>query len=135
MELERSWSEKWSKLPISGSNLLNIAIGMLLSLENYNIPRHRSISPSTNDSSVLFITFTFVEWYNSSTNNIRSTNINFSLPNNELNIPLDQYTYILEKISIPLLPCHLISNKVYIFKSCQSTVKIRSAITSVPVNV
>jgi hypothetical protein len=124
------------KLPTVNPNWLNVAIGMILSLENYNIAHHRSTSPSTDDSSLLSIISTFLEeWCNSSTNNIRSTNVNFSLPSNELTASIDQSTYILEKILIPLLPCHLIINKVYVCKSCQSTVKIRSTITSIPVNV
>jgi len=126
------------KLPTVSPNWLNIAIGMLLSLGYHNILRHQSTSPSTNDSSLISDILTFLEeWCNSSTstNNIVSTSINFSLSNDELNKSLDQSTYILEKILIPLLPCHLIINKVYICKSCQSTVKIRSTITSIPVSV
>ncbi|CAF5161046.1 unnamed protein product, partial [Rotaria magnacalcarata] len=55
--------------------------------------------------------------------------------NFDLNQTLEQSTYILEKILIPLLPCRLIINKVYTCKSCESTIKVRCIITSIPVHV
>ena len=36
---------------------------------------------------------------------------------------------------MPLLPCHIIVDKVYLCKNCKTLLKIRVSITSVPVNV
>jgi hypothetical protein len=124
------------KLPTINPNWLDIAIGMLLSLENQNIVHYQSTLSSTNNNPLLSVILTFLEdWYNSSKNNTRSTNISFQVPNNELNKPNQLSIYILEKILIPLLPCHLMIRKVYECASCQSSVKVHSTITSIPVNV
>ncbi|CAM4769922.1 unnamed protein product [Rotaria magnacalcarata] len=125
------------KLPTINSNWLNVGIGILLSVgNNNNSSHHRFNLISANDSPLLSTIATFLdEWCNSSARDIRSTTINFPLLNFDLNQTLEQSTYILEKILIPLLPCRLIINKVYTCKSCESTIKVRCIITSIPVHV
>lgn len=46
-----------------------------------------------------------------------------------------QSNYILDNVWMPLLPSHLIIEKVYECRNCQSNVKIRSMITSIPVSI
>ena len=128
------------KLPNVNPNWLNVAIGILLSVGNNendnNYRHHQSTLTSTNDSPLLSVISTFLnEWRDSPRNNSRSTSINFPLLSNLLNETPEKSFYILENILIPLLPCNIIINKVYSCKSCQSTIKIRSAITSIPVHV
>ncbi|CAF4583183.1 unnamed protein product [Rotaria socialis] len=125
------------KLPTINPNWLNVGIGILLSVgNNNNSSHHRFNLISANDSPLLSTIATFLdEWCNSSARDIRSTTINFPLLNFDLNQTLEQSTYILEKILIPLLPCRLIINKVYTCKSCESTIKVRCIITSIPVHV
>ncbi|CAF4455530.1 unnamed protein product [Rotaria sp. Silwood2] len=73
------------------------------------------------------------EWFSSrltQTNNPRSTTISFSLPTTMLVDSFQQSTFILEKILIPLLPCHLVVNKIY---SCSTLLIIH--INEPPINI
>lgn len=126
------------KLPSLSPEWFSIAIGLFLSTGNTAHGR-LPIPSSSNASPLLDIILTFIEeWLRptaTNSGNARSTRINFSLPTDELNDFSQRSTFILEHILIPLLPCYLIVNKVYLCKTCQSTVKMRATITSIPVNV
>jgi ribosomal protein L37AE/L43A len=123
------------KFPIINPNWLNVAVDILLSVGNIHTHRKPWALISTDASSLQSVISTFMEeWFNSSTNGGKSTRINFTLSSDELNQPREQSIYILENILIPFLPCHLIVNKVYTCANCQSTIKIRCTITSIPVN-
>ncbi|CAF3205771.1 unnamed protein product [Rotaria sp. Silwood2] len=122
------------KLPVISPNWLNTAIGMLLSVGN-NDTHHYSYTLSSTNSSVLISEISkFLEkWFNSTTS-CRPTRINISSLNYEINQPLEQSSFILEKILIPLLPCHMVVNKIHVCNRCKSTTKVRSTITSIPIN-
>ncbi|CAF3777950.1 unnamed protein product [Rotaria sordida] len=106
------------KLPYLTPNWLNVAIGLLLSTGNETGGRYELSSSSLNHNCPLLdVVKTFIEeWFSSTltqTNNPRSTTISFSLPKDMLLDSFQQSTFILEKILTPLLPCHLVVNKIY----------------------
>lgn len=122
-------------LPKVSPNWLDVAIGMILSLRDYR-EYQSQLSLATNDSSLLYIITAFLDdWYKSSDTTARSTTIKFKVQDNEQQDLNKQSTFILENVFIPLLPCRLIIEKVYECRSCQSNVKIRSTITSIPVSI
>jgi hypothetical protein len=127
------------KLPNLSPNWLNVAIGLLLSV-GYETGGHYEVSPllSDDDRALIDIIKTFLDdWFNSiltQTNSCRSTTINFSLPADVLSDICQQSTFILEKILIPLLPCNLIVNKIYSCNTCEKKVKMKTTITSIPID-
>ncbi|CAF4999893.1 unnamed protein product, partial [Rotaria sp. Silwood1] len=129
------------KLPNLTPNWLNVAIGLLLSTGNETGGRYELSSSSLNHNCPLLdIVNTFIEEWSSSTltqtNNPRSTTISFSLPTDMLpNSFQQQSTFILEKILTPLLPCHLVVNKIYSCSNCEKKMKIKNTITSIPINI
>lgn len=127
------------KLPSLSPEWLNVAIGLILSTGNTAGTHRPTPSSSSNDSPLHDIILTFIEeWSRSSTTDTsksRSSTINFSLPIDEINDLGQRSAFILEHILIPLLPCSLIVNKVYSCKNCQSMMKKRATIKSIPINV
>jgi hypothetical protein len=126
------------KLPSLSPEWLSIAVGMILSTGNKTVDRYLFAS-SPNVSPLLNIITTFLEeWLNSTsiaTFHTRSTTINFSLPTDDITDVSHRCVFILEHILIPLLPCHIIVNKIYSCRNCQSIVNIHNTVTSIPVNV
>ncbi|CAF1368369.1 unnamed protein product, partial [Rotaria sordida] len=128
------------KLPNLTPNYLNVAISLLLSTGNETGGRYELSSSSLNHNCPLLdVVKTFIEeWFSSTltqTNKRRSTTISFSLPTDMLLDSFQQSTFILEKILIPLLPCHLVANKIYSCSTCEKKMKIKTTITSISINI
>jgi hypothetical protein len=125
------------KLPSVSPSWLNVAIGLLLSIGNNDDLCRRPPPPlPSNAPPLLFAIWTFLdEWSSASGRSIYSSNINISLPNDQPEDPLQQSTFILEQILIPLLDCNLIVNKIHSCKSCQRSVTLRITIPSIPISV
>jgi hypothetical protein len=134
-----SYDENLNKtltLPKISPNWLDVTVGMILSLRNYHEYYQSKLPLSTSENSLLYAITTFLDnWYKSSANTGQSTTIKYTLSNDEQQNLDKQSNYILDNVLIPLLPCHLIIEKVYECRSCQSSVKIRSTITSIPVSI
>ena len=123
------------KLPVLSPVWLDVAVGMLLSVGNNNFHRHSYISTPKNTSPLLSRILKFLEeWFSSSNKKIRSTNIDISSLNLQLNEPFEQSSFILENILTLLLPCEMIIYKIHECNRCKLTTKIRSIITSIPIN-
>ncbi|CAF0802050.1 unnamed protein product [Rotaria sordida] len=123
------------KLPVLSPIWLDVAIGILLSVGNDNPDRHVYMSSLKNSSPLLSKILKFLkQWLNLPNKTIRSTNIDISSLNIQLNDPFEQSSFILENILIPLLPCQMIIYKIHECNRCKLTTKIRSSITSIPIN-
>lgn len=122
-------------LPNISPKWMDIGIGMLLSLTDHEEHRSQVSSTSQNDS-LLFTINTFLDdWHRSSNGTVRSTTINFKVPEHDSNDLERQSKRILEEILIPLLPCQLIINQIYNCDQCRSNVTIRSIVNSIPVSI
>jgi hypothetical protein len=124
-------------LPIVTPSWLNIAIGLLLSTETYGTYYNRPPMLTSNIPIVLDLIRTFLDdWSTSTIRFNQMSKISFNVPTDDEPKGLDaQSMYILEKILIPLLDCHIIGNKVYICQLCKSETKIRATFTYIPVHV
>lgn len=125
-------------LPLINPQWLNVAIGIILSVRNKNNNDRYSFTLTLANDSVLLSTISMFleEWSRDASNKrIQSSRINISLSNDDISKTSDQSIYILEHILVPFFSCELIINGVYECRNCQSTIKIRSLITSIPVHV
>ncbi|CAF1441600.1 unnamed protein product [Adineta ricciae] len=130
------------KLPAITPIWLNIAVGLILSTIN-NFDLHLSIpspsSESSNSLSPLDIVISFIEdWLSSTQRDNRKTlaaKIPFPLKIDDINGLAQRSTYILEHILLPLLPCHLIVDKIYSCKTCEFTMSKRDLIGYIPINI
>ena len=126
------------QLPSLSPDWLSVAIGMVLSVGNKATGRDPIVSPS-NTSALLDAITTFLDdWSNTTSAGVidsRSTRINFSLANDDINDVSHRCIFILEQILIPLLPCQIVVKKIYSCTSCQSTFSVYDTVTSIPVNV
>ncbi|CAF4732383.1 unnamed protein product [Rotaria sp. Silwood1] len=128
------------KLPSLSPDWLNIAICLILSIENnyhrQRISRSSLSSSSSNVSPLVDVIYTFIEeWLNDEEKKSRSTKIKFSSPIFELNDPSERSSFILEQILVPIMPCSLVVQKIYSCKHSLSTVKIYMTLSSILVNV
>jgi hypothetical protein len=125
------------KIPTVTPSWINTALGLLLSTQTYGTYFNRPpMLPSDIPVAVDMIRNFLEEWSTSAVQNIRSSTVNFNVPTCEEYKELDQQSrYILEQILTPLLDCKIIGYKVYVCKSCNSEVTIRTTFTCIPVVV
>ncbi|CAF4221628.1 unnamed protein product [Rotaria sp. Silwood2] len=123
------------KLPTLLPDWLNTVVGLILSTRN-NIRHLDNLSSSLFcNSKLINVISTFVDkWTSGTASDGDLANITSTLSTQELPESSERSAYILEQILIPLLPCHLLVNKIYSCKYCDSKVKMQMTITSIPVN-
>ncbi|CAF4240803.1 unnamed protein product [Rotaria sp. Silwood2] len=123
------------KLPTLSPDWLNTVVGLILSTRN-NIRHLDNLSSSLfYNSKLINVISTFVDkWTSGTASDGDLANITSTLSTQELPESSERSAYILEQILIPLLPCHLLVNKIYSCKYCDSKVKMQMTITSIPVN-
>ena len=122
-------------MPKISPNWLDVTIGMILSLRNYH-EYQAQVALSMRDNSLLYVIATFLDdWHKAANDASRSTTIKFKVPEDEQEDLDKQSNYILDNVLIPILPSRLIIEKIYECRNCQSNVKIRSMITSIPVSI
>jgi hypothetical protein len=126
------------KLPCLSPDWLNVSIGLILSTGNNNEYRRSISSSSSNTNPLLYSIETFIEeWLSSTTNSYNVSLASINLPSSIGNFDNSNQMceFILEQILKPILPCHLIVNKIYSCTSCKTMKQIRSTISHIPVNV
>ena len=125
------------KLPSLSPDWLNVAIDLILSTGNHANHRRSASSSSSlsNFSPLVDVVSIFIdEWLNNKGRAGYSASITFSLPAFEIDDVSEHSSFILEQSLIPMLPCNLIAHKVYSYKFCDSEIRMRTTLSSIPVH-
>lgn len=125
------------QLPSITPDWINNAVGLLLSTQTYgtyhNCP---PVLPPNAPDTLHFIRTFLIDWFKDDNHDSQISHINFRIPANETpKNTAEQLIFMLENIFIPLLDCNIIANRVYLCKSCNVEIKMRTSLTYIPINV